>query len=88
MTFKSRQVAISSKNLVGKLVFNQNNRSITNRVEDEANEVSEEEAYAKPVKDVSMKIFILQKLIMLSGNSIIADTDFVKFEEFDYHQFE
>ena len=40
---------------------------------------------AKPVKDISMKIYTLQKLVMLDDNSIIVDTDFVKI---DYRQFE
>ena len=85
---KSRSHAVSSKKHVRKLVRVQNKESTTNRVGDEADDVSEEEVYAKPVKDVSMETYTLQKLVMLSGDSIIAVTDFFKICEFGYRQFE
>ena len=50
--------------------------------------MSEGEVYAKPVKDISMETYTLQKLVMLNDNSIMADTDFSKISEFNYPQFE
>ena len=63
---------------MGKLVPIQTKKSTTNCVGDQADDVSEEEAYAKPVKDISMEIYMLQKLVILGGDSIIADTGFSK----------
>ena len=70
---KSRSHSVSSKKHVGKLVPIQNQKSATNRIGDEADDVSEEEAYAKPVKDVSVETYTLQKSVMLGGDRIIAD---------------
>ena len=88
MVSKSRSHAVSSKKHVCKLVLVQNKNSTTNHIGDETDDVSEEEVYAKPVKDISMETYTLQKLVMLGDNSIIADTDFVKIGEFSYRQFE
>ena len=85
---KSRSHSVSSKKHVGKLVPIQNQKSATNRIGDEADDVSEVEAYAKPVKDISLETYTLQKLVMLGNDSIIGDTDFVKIGEFGYRQFE
>ena len=70
---KSRSHSVSCKKYVGKVICVQNKESTTNRVGDEVDDVSEEEASAKPVKDVSMETYMLQKLVMLGGDSIIAD---------------
>ena len=85
---KLRLHAVSSKKHVRKLVRVQSKESTTNRVGDEADDVSEEEVYAKPVKDISMETYTLQKLVILGGDSIIADIDFFKIGEFSYRQFE
>src|SRR5437667_928454 len=73
MVSKLRLHLVSSKKYVGKVIRIQNEQSTTNRIGDEVDDVSEEEAYAKPVKDVSMETYMLQKLVMLEGDSIIAD---------------
>jgi hypothetical protein len=85
---KTRPKAIEKKKRVGKPLPDRNKQATPNRVEDAADDMSEEEVYAKPVKDISMETFTLQKLVMLGGDSIIADTDFVKLSEFGYRQFE
>ena len=70
--------SVSSKKHVLNVIHVRNKESTTNRVVEEGEDVSEAEAYAKPVKDISMEIYTLQKLVMLGGNSIIADTGFSK----------
>ena len=71
-----------------KLVPIQTKKSTTNCVGDQADDVSEEETYTKPVKDISLETYTLQKLVMLDNDSIIADTDFGKIREFSYRQFD
>jgi hypothetical protein len=88
VTPKTRPKAVEKTRRVGKPVSARNKPPTTNRVEDEGDDVSDEETYAKPVKDVSNETYTLQKLVMLSGDSIIADTDFIKLGEFGYRQFE
>ena len=75
---KSRSCSVSSKKYVRNVIRVQNKESTTNCVVDEADDVSKAEAYTKPVKDISMEIYILQKLVMLSGDSIITDNSFSK----------
>jgi CBS domain containing-hemolysin-like protein len=42
----------------------------------------------EPVKDISNETYSLHKSVVLRDTVIVGDTDFLKHEEFDYHQFE
>ena len=81
---KLRPHSVLSKKRVGKRVPVQNKESTTNRVGDEADDASEEEAYTKPVKDISMKTYTLQKLVMLGSDSIMADTGTISSVDFHF----
>jgi hypothetical protein len=58
------------------------------RVPDESEVTSEDEQLSKPVKDIFLETYTLYKSVMLDDIMIIGDTDFLKYKEFDYRQFE
>ena len=66
----------------------QSKRPFKSRVPDESEVTSEDEESSKPVKDISLETYTLYKSVMLSDIMIIGDMDFLKYQEFDYRQFE
>ena len=66
----------------------QSKRPFKSRVPDESEVTSEDEESSKSVKDISLEIYTLYKSVMLSDIMIIGDMDFLKYQEFDYRQFE
>ena len=66
----------------------QSKRSSKSRVPDESEVTSEDEESSKSVKDISLEIYTLYKSVILNDIIIIDDIDFLKYKEFNYHQFE
>ena len=62
--------------------------SFKNHISDESEITSKDEESFKSIKNISLKIYIFYKFIILNDIIIINDINFLKYEEFDYHQFE
>jgi hypothetical protein len=59
-------------------------KRVSQHVESEEDEISEPE----PIKDISHETYTLHKSVVLGDIIIVGDTDFLKYDEFDYRQFE
>ena len=50
--------------------------------------ISKDKELSKFVKNIFLEIYTFYKSIMLNNIMIIDDMNFLKYKEFDYHQFE
>ena len=66
----------------------QSKHPFKSHIPDESEVTSEDEESSKPVKDISLETYTLYKSVMLGDIMVIGDMDFLKYKEFDYHQFE
>ena len=59
-----------------------------NHILDKSKIISKNEKSFKFIKNISLKISIFYKFIILNDIIIINNMNFLKYKEFDYHQFE
>ena len=59
-----------------------------NRVSDKSEVISQDKKSSKFIKNISLKIYTFYKFIILNNIIIIDNMNFLKYKEFDYHQFE
>ena len=62
--------------------------SFKSHISNKSEIISEDEELFKFVKNISFKTYIFYKFIILNDIIIIDNMNFLKYKEFDYHQFE
>jgi len=85
---KPQKSASSSKNRVSSKVTTIKPPSHTKHVPDPVSSEEDEDLAPEYVKDISNETYTLHKSVMLGDTAIVSDTDFLKYEEFDFRQFE
>jgi hypothetical protein len=79
----------SNKNKrVSKPASRQTKHSETNHISDHLEDEDDSEPTPVRVKDISQESYALHKSVLVGDTVIVGDTDFLKYGEFDYRQFE
>jgi hypothetical protein len=85
---ESGKHASSSNKRVNTATSAQNKGSKTKRVETVVEDEETSDSEPEFVKDISQQTYTLVKSVMLGDTAIVSDTDFLKYEEFKYRDFE
>ena len=59
-----------------------------NHISNESKVISKDEKSSKFIKNISLKIYIFYKSIILNDIIIINNMNFLKYKKFNYYQFE
>ena len=85
---ESEKRASSSNKHVGTTSSAQNKASKQKRVETAVEDEDSNDSEPDFVKDISQQTYTLVKSVMVGDTAVVSDTDFLKYQEFKFREFE